>query len=105
MALAVVVAGCGGNGDRGRYRAALARPLAALNSASGDAVRTISAFERGGLSFRKAADGISRAEGEVEAARNGLAAVSPPSRYTEAHRGLEHSVTLLRQALASLRRL
>jgi hypothetical protein len=97
--LAVVVAGCGGNGDRGHYRDALARPLAALNSASGDAVRTISAFEHGSVSFRKAADGVSRAEREVEAAQRSIAAVRPPSRYTEAHRGLEHSVILLRQAL------
>jgi hypothetical protein len=99
MALAVVVAGCGGNGDRGRYRDALARPLLQLDRASGGAVRTISAFERGRLSFRKAADGVTRAVRDVESARTRIAAVTPPSRYAVAHRGLEHSVVLLRQAL------
>ena len=99
MALAVVVASCGGNGDRGRYRADLAGPLLQLDRASGEAVRTISAFEHGRLSFRKAADGVTRAGRDAEEARKSIAAVTPPSRYVVAHRGLEHSVVLLRQAL------
>jgi hypothetical protein len=99
LLLTVVVAGCGGTGERGRYKNALARPLLRLDSATGDAVRTISAFERGRLSFRKAATGVNRASRRVEAARKSIAAVDPPSRYAVAHRGLEHSAVLLRQAL------
>jgi hypothetical protein len=98
-ALAVVLAGCGGSADSGRYRDALAGPLLQLDSASGGAVRTISAFERGRLSFRKAADGVTLAARRVDAARRRIATVDPPSRYVVAHRGLEHSVVLLRQAL------
>ena len=99
--LAVVVAGCGGNGDRGRYRDALAGPLQQLDRATGSAVQTISAFERGRLSFRKAAAGVTQAVRGVDAARKSIAAVQPPSRYAVAHRGLEHSVVLLRQALGA----
>jgi len=97
--LAVVVAGCGGDGDRGRYRDALAGPLLQFDRASGAAVHTISAFERGRISFRKAASAVTRAARDVEAARKRIAAVDPPSNYAVAHRGLEHSVVLLRQAL------
>ena len=97
--LAVVVVGCGGNADRGRYRDALAGPLLQLDRASGGAVRTISGFERGRLSFRKAADGVALAMRRVDAARMRIATVDPPARYAVAHRSLEHSVVLLRQAL------
>jgi hypothetical protein len=97
--LAGVVAGCGGSSDRGRYHAAIAKPLVRLNRASGEAVRMISRFERGRLSFREAATGVGRARRSVDAARRQIAAVEPPLRYVDGHRRFEHSLVLLAQAL------